>query len=1070
MSPRTAWRGLLAGAHSLAGLAPLVRALGFGDPAPLDAGARQALGVPAEFGDALVSAGPGATRALLLEASANRATPDQLRRLAARLSARSPHLLWLACIAVPEVHVVILATWSTERTPPRVSALRVTRGHVLGSDLETLEALTAALPANDLLRHARWLEILGREVISNRFYAALERHVTGLAASVSDRIPADDAHELALLNVSRLLFLGFLETKAWLDGDSSFLARVFDDCMARGGGFHRRVLFALFFGTLNTRPRERAAAARAFGRVPFLNGGLFQRSAAERRARRLTFPDDAWARLFDELLLRYRFTARETASDWSEAAIDPEMLGRAFESLMASRERRDSGAFFTPFALVEETMNRALEALLEPVVDEASLRAALANAVLSTEPAGRLRGVLADLRLLDPACGSGAFLIHALERLTRLWRAAGDPAPVHVLRRRVLTESIFGVDVNPIATWLCELRLWLAVVLDDDTADPLRVVPLPNLDHNIQCGDALAGGDFGLAADGRGGTRLRLLRVRYSRATGQRKRTLARALAREERVHLLAWHDVRLRQLTAQRRALLVAARGRDLFGGRRGAVAAEQDALRALRARVRELRSRRRQVESGAALPFAFAARFPDVAQAGGFDLVVGNPPWVRLHRIPATLRERFRREFRVFREAAWEPGVREARAGSGFGAQVDVASLFVERGLALTRTGGVVAYLLPAKLWRSLAGGGVRRLLHEESAVRVLEDWSDAPPAFDAATYPSLMVTRRASSDATSGPARAAAGGDLAVRVHRPRVSIGWCSPAHALPLDTSPGAPWLLLPAEVRAAFDRLTRDGVPLIRSGLGHPTLGVKCGCNAAFLVRRTASRVGFVSVSDGHRELELEAACVRPVLRGETLCAWRRVEGDERLVFPCDDAGRALPVLPPGVRAWLVPWRSRLAHRADARGGRAWWAVFRTESARRDRPRVVWADVDREPRALVLPAGDRTAALNSCYVLHTRDLTDALTFAALLNSPLAAAWLGALAEPARGGYRRFLAWTVARLPLPDDWARARDVLAPLAARACQGEPPTRSDLLDATLDAYRCRLRTMAPLLEWAHR
>ena len=83
--------------------------------------------------------------------------------------------------------------------------------------------------------------------------------------------------------------------------------------------------------------------------------------------------------------------------------------------------------------------------------------------------------------------------------------------------------------------------------------------------------------------------------------------------------------------------------------------------------------------------------------------------------------------------------------------------------------------------------------------------------------------------------------------------------------------------------------------------------------------------------------------------------------------------------------------------------------------------------------------------LNTCYVLPTRDLVDALALSALLNSPVADAWVGAIAEPARGGYRRHFAWTMARLPVPDDWARARDVLAPLGARACGGiRPAARS--------------------------
>ncbi|HSA57828.1 MAG TPA: hypothetical protein VLE53_19100, partial [Gemmatimonadaceae bacterium] len=430
MSPRPAWRSLLANADSPAGLAPLARALGFAEPAPLDAAARQALGIPDDFLEVHVAEGRGAARALLVVAPERRGARDQVHRLAARLSARAPHLLWLACVAVPESRQVAIAAWSSERVPPRVAALLVEHDRVLASDIEALGALVAAPPGNDLLRHARWLEVLGREAISRRFYAALERHVLALADAPSPplrRVPPEGRREIALLNVSRLLFLSFLETKGWLDGDRGFLARVFDECMRRGGGFHRRVLQPLFFGTLNTPPRKRAAAAQAFGRVPFLNGGLFQRSPVERTGRGLLFHDTGWASVYDDLLLRYRFTAREESADWSETAIDPEMLGRAFESLMASRERRDSGAYFTPFVLVERTTDAALETLLASHgLAGAHVERVLAGHAGDEESALRLRGLLPRVRLLDPACGSGAFLIHALERFTLLWRAAGD--------------------------------------------------------------------------------------------------------------------------------------------------------------------------------------------------------------------------------------------------------------------------------------------------------------------------------------------------------------------------------------------------------------------------------------------------------------------------------------------------------------------------------------------------------------------------------------------------------------------------------------------------------------------
>ena len=106
-------------------------------------------------------------------------------------------------------------------------------------------------------------------------------------------------------------------------------------------------------------------------------------------------------------------------------------------------------------------------------------------------------------------------------------------------------------------------------------------------------------------------------------------------------------------------------------------------------------------------------------------------------------------------------------------------------------------------------------------------------------------------------------------------------------------------------------------------------------------------------------------------------------------------------------------------------------------------------------------------ALNSCYVANCKTLEDAYALAALLNGPLVAAWLNTVAEPARGGYRRYMGWTMSLLPIPEDWNRAREKLAALGERGMAGDVPTREEMLNAALSAYRVRLDDIQPLLSW---
>jgi hypothetical protein len=1060
---------LLTDANSADGLAAIARAVGCaGDPARLDAEHRRGLSLGADVHDALVAPGPGALRAMLLVSRPSTPMRDLFARTAARLAARSAHGLWLLIGTHRDGQELGIASWSSARRPPRLSALVVNRARVVDADADTLRALAASAGGgDDLTTHARWLDALGREAMSRRFYRELEQVIAGLADSANGG-RAEARQEIALLYASRLLFLAFLEAKGWLDGDQAFLSRAFDRAMLTGGRFHERVLLPLFFGTLNTPMAKRAATARSFGRIPFLNGGLFSPTFAEKQHRALRFSDAALGALVGDLFAHYRFTAREETASFEEAAIDPEMLGRTFESLMASQSRRTTGAFYTPHELVERVTSHGLRtALASPLGDH------LAGRVMTGEPladSDRRQALAAvnGLTILDPACGSGAFLVHSLERVAELRASLGDNRATDVIRRDVLTRTVFGVDVNPMAVWLCELRLWLAVAIESPETDPTRVPPLPNLDRNIRVGDSLAGPSFRDVRALPGGAGLRGLRARYARATGPKKAALARALDRTERSLALRGIDAQLEAVTAGRRELVAFRRGRDLFGSRASLDRSGRETAAELKSRAAELRAARRSLVAGGALPFSFPAHCADALAAGGFSVIVGNPPWVRPHRLAVSEREMLRRNYVVARGAAWQSGALAAGAGAGFGAQVDLAALFVERSLRLLAPSGAASLLVPAKLWRSLAAGGLRRLLADDADVLQVEDYADVPPSFDASVYPGLLVARLRApvTDAVPRPAITAS---VAARERRPAV---WQIAASRLSLDDSPGAPWLLVPAEVRRAFDRLRDAGPALADSALGRPLLGVKCGFNDAFLVRAAALDDGVSRITgvDG-RTASIDDSLLRPIVRGQDVAAWSVARADESIVWTHDDAGTVLPEMLPSALRWLTRHRRALMDRSDLKREARWWTLFRTEAARDDRPRVVWADIAKSPRAAVLPARSRVVPLNSCYVARCRDDDDAFALAALLNSPLAAAWLDVLAEPARGGYRRFLGWTMALLPIPRDWESARLPLAALGRRAT-ADPTIASSraLIDASLEAFEVTHADVAPLLAWSCR
>lgn len=1096
---------LLAQADSLRALRAIARTLGFTAFRPLDRDARASLGLEPFVTDAVLARGDGNRRCVLAQLA-----PEAPHHNNASLSATDPReLTRFVCLAVAKhapardwcvisldhaAHVVCTAVVavSASRTAthrksdaPAVCALRVDRRRIVDSDADTLRALASVHESHPTLAHQRFADILGRDALSNRFYRALEHTIDSIADSATGNASRADKRELALLCASRCLFLAFLEAKGWLAENRQFLLHHATGHLERGGHLHERFLRPLFFGTLNTPVAQRAARARAFGHVPFLNGGLFSPTPLERKHRAVRFHDDALATLIVDVLDRYRFTAHEDSASWSEAAVDPEMLGRAFECLMAQDERHRSGSYYTPPALVAGVVHDALYAAL-PWLPEQALRDPATPLDLAPAQRALFRERLHALRVLDPACGSGAFLVHTLETLAALHAQLGDGRAPDMLRRDILSRSIFGVDCNPMAVWLCELRLWLSIVIECHETHVARIPPLPNLDHHIRLGDTLAGGDFAFAPPS--ARRLTTLRERYTRATGSRKHTLAISLDREERQRAVAECRRIATRANHDRCAAISALRTRDLFGQRAPRSRADRQNLAQLKLRSREVTRRLQRLQMGGALPFRFAAQFADVASTQGFSVVIGNPPWVRPHALPLAERARLRTEFRTMRHAAWRTGAKRAGAGAGFAAQADLAVAFVERSVQLLAPDGVVALLVPAKLWRALAGGGVREWLDRTTRIRVVHDWSDGPSQFDAAVYPSLVVAQRRRDDNTAVGAidgvaendAPTASRDVRVTIARPDGDTSFSIPQHRLSLDSysangdsanghsanadpatnDPAAPWLLLPPRARDAFRTLSRSSPPLGESSLGRPTLGVKCGCNAAFLVHAEEHDDDRATVFASGRTGEIERALLRPVMRGDSVHAHRRTaphtpERTPRIIWTHDAQGAPLRTLPPATTRWLAHWRARLDQRRDARARQPWWTLFRTEAARFDTPRVVWADIGRQLTPRVLHAGDPTVPLNTCYVMHATSPDDAYALHALLASPLAASWFAAIAEPARGGFRRFMGWTVASLPAPSDWTRARIPLASLGRRQCEETDIAHDEYVDVLARAYQ---------------
>ena len=256
---------------------------------------------------------------------------------------------------------------------------------------------------------------------------------------------------------------------------------------------------------------------------------------------------------------------------------------------------------------------------------------------------------------------------------------------------RLVTRRLFGVDRNPAAVRLTEMRLWLEVLRATRGSATDRVRPLPNLDAAIRAGDALLDPELPPLGT-RLVQRLRVAQLRVAGAHGNEKRARLRALQRAEAAALVEALGEREASLDRAIRDLVFAQRAPSLFGDVTPVRAADRRQLTALHDAHRAVRRELRRVASGtAALPFALTTAFaPVLSVRGGFDLVVGNPPWVRAERIPADTRRALAARYR------WWRTTRTA----GYAHAPDLSVAFVERAMSLLAPEGTLALLVPAKL----------------------------------------------------------------------------------------------------------------------------------------------------------------------------------------------------------------------------------------------------------------------------------------------------------------------------------------------------------------------------------
>ena len=950
---------------------------------------------------------------------------DGVRELARKVMSTSERAL--AAVVSPERELAVAA--------PKFGQVGITRVLVVSLDnpssftLQQLERLRPNASTTALAHALRIADVLSSEEVGEQFFTGFRMNLERMAASIDNRRSVDDRRLVALLCLTRILFLYFIQAKGWMDGRPDYLKSLLDDALADRRHFHRARLDPLFFGTLNKPPARRNRRI-ALGSIPYLNGGLFEPQPLERRIGPTHFSNHIWRDVFDDLFERFRFSVREADE---VDAIAPDMLGRVFERLMNSDERHDTGTFYTPESVVRQVVTATLEAALTHDLPHEVVRQLVSGEVVTEKHVQPARKALKRMRVLDPAVGSGAFLLevlHVLSRMRLALQPGKDPGVRLRLRKEILRENLMGIDLNPVAVRLAELRLWLAVVADDPTTEIENVTPLPNLDGVVRQGDTLidplgAARSFSPNApffSNQAAESVRTARQALFDARGRNHRTGAGRLRRSEidvARHLL---DSALKSTRHATSDLTATARSRDLFGKQVGLSATQQERFQTLKHIRRELDRARRQLADGVLPFFSFEVHAPDVLAGGGFTAVVGNPPWVRAEHLSQRLRLALRERFRWWRTSGQR----------GFAHLPDLSVAFFERCLELTRKGGAVGLLLPSKVTSAGYGEKVRRGIVSETSIAYVHRVSDREAArFGATTYPLAIVVKK----------------EPAPRNHKVRLGFEGTATVDQQSLD-APG-PWILLPSKARDALEEFRSAGTPL--GDVAPPMLGVKTGADALYVGRVVDGDASVAVVAFPGRQVSIERTLLRLVLRGRDVRRFRSLP--PRVIVWChDDDGTPISHLPDHAALYFKQCSRQLRARSDYRRGPV-WTVFRTRCVSENH-RIVWPDIAQHPRAVALDETKTPAAvpLNTCYVAATPDRETALATTAVMNSTWAGAFFAASADEARGGYRRINARVARQVPVPES-GPCRVTLAELSKRVHENEGDSNEDMDEAVANA-----------------
>ncbi len=887
------------------------------------------------------------------------------------------------------------------------------------------------------------------EKVNKEFYQHIARFFYRLTGNNGPKcemtLPSTDSREVhqdfAVRLIGRAIFCWFLKHKKSGAGEPLVPDHILSSEAVRdNAAYYHSMLEKLFFEVLN-KPQEQRKADIIQGsdRIPFLNGGLFEVHHDDFYSGypqyNLVIPD-AWFEEFFEVLEQYNFTIDENSIVDADVSVDPEMLGRIFENLLAEvnpetgeSARKSTGSYYTPRVIVDYMVDQSLKRYLlsKTGINGDQLVGLLSyeepQVVLTDNEKDSLISALDEIKIIDPACGSGAFPMGILHKILLVLEKIDPEMKVwfrqkfgtiddallkkeiverlerenweYVRKLLIIRNSIYGVDIQTIAAEISKLRFFLSLVVDEriDDQDKNRgIKPLPNLEFKFVAANTLirlpepdtekkALIDF---EDSESIEALAKIRDAYFTSYGEQKsRSESEFSAVQKRMF-----EFYLQNLNQEQRNLI-------------GAVRKLNDAGKTLTQMLSEWE------------PFSFKrCDWFDpkwmFGVAGGFDIVIGNPPYLRVQGIQQNQPEYM---------SYYRDNYQSAKGN------FDLYALFIERGYQLLNSQGRLAYIVPHKFFQASFGEALRRFLTKRRALHEIVRFGSAQVFEESTTYTCLLFLGAEPSDSFDMlEVKSLARGEDVLQAARKRIPHPDYSfesyPQPVIDRDRRT-VDWDFSIAEDRRILERLQQH--PQALSDVTRKIfVGLQTSADKIYVLRIIDEHTdSYLCYSDYcQEEVEIERGLVKPFLMGKDVHRYQPVKARNVVIFPYTiQDGRASLMCGDYIehnypKGWKYLQRNRTPLGARERGrmvGNRFYAyIYPKNLTEFETPKIVTPEIAFGCQMTLDDEGVNyhTTKVYS-FILNPETKKSSRFYLGLLNSQILWFFLSCTGYVLRGGYRTF---------------------------------------------------------------